>query len=320
MQKLWNRLVEELEADRQVFLALVTESSKGSPGTAQSSLLLTKNGEQTGTIGGGLMEQELLRTGQQALRDGAFDTRLQTLHHQNSNRPDASGLICGGSQSNLLTLVNPTELCVAKSVVESLNSNKPGILSLSPEGLSFEPNRKSTQMLWVERMEKSWSVCFSTFNRRRIAIFGGGHCGAALAHQMESLNYSVSILDPRRDLFTLSSFNQGQIYHSKNFEMAASLIDHPEITFAVVLAPSYPEDVNALSGILRRSFPYIGVMGSPSKIKKIEESLYAMGFDQEDWNRITAPTGIPIESDTPEEIAVSISAQILHEAHKLGLK
>ena len=137
---------------------------------------------------------------------------------------------------------------------------------------------------------------------------------------MKSLNYAISILDPRRDLFTLSSFDKKYVFHPQGFESAASLINYPEMTFTVVLAPSYPEDVNALSGILRHSFPYIGVMGSPSKLKKIEESLYAMGFDQEDWNRITAPAGIPIESDTPEEIAVSISAQILHEAHKLGLK
>jgi xanthine dehydrogenase accessory factor len=320
MLKLWNRLVEELEADRHVFLALVTESSKGSPGTAQSSLLLTENGEQIGTIGGGLMEQELLRTGQQALRDGEFETKLQTLHHQKSDRPDTSGLICGGSQSNLLTLVSPTQLPIAKSFTKTLNADEPGVLTLSHKEWHFEPGRKSCQAIWTKESKGDWQICLSALNRRRIAIFGGGHCGAALARQMESLNYVISILDPRRDLFTLSSFDHTQIFHPQEFESAASLIAHPEMTFAIVLAPSYPEDVNALSGILRHPYPYIGVMGSPAKIKKIEESLYALGFDQKDWNRITAPAGLPIESDTPEEIAVSVSAQILYKAHKLGLK
>jgi xanthine dehydrogenase accessory factor len=75
-----------------------------------------------------------------------------------------------------------------------------------------------------------------------------------------------------------------------------------------------------LSGILKHPFPFIGVMGSRAKLNMISESIRDAGFGDEYWQRITAPVGLPIESDTPEEIAVSISAQILGESRRLSFR
>jgi xanthine dehydrogenase accessory factor len=61
-------------------------------------------------------------------------------------------------------------------------------------------------------------------------------------------------------------------------------------------------------------------MGSSAKIAKIQEGLCSLNFDHQDWGRVTAPTGLSIDSDSPEEIAVSIAAQILKEANRLDLK
>jgi xanthine dehydrogenase accessory factor len=59
-------------------------------------------------------------------------------------------------------------------------------------------------------------------------------------------------------------------------------------------------------------------MGSPSKLKRIHDELLDQGFGEADLNRLTAPVGLPIESDTPEEIAVSIAAQILQSSKQLA--
>lgn len=320
MLSVWKTLVDELEAGRRAFMVLVTDSTKGSPGTAGCFLLLTESGKQLGTIGGGVMEQSLLRTGRDALVRGVFTRKIQTLYHREASESQASGLICGGSQTNLLALVEPTELPIMKSIVESMISHTPGVLTISLESWEFESGRESAKAIWVDEVEGRWRVCVSTFNRRRVAIFGGGHCGAALVRQMRCLNYAITLVEPRQKLFTLSNLDDARILQPQKYAAAASLIDHPEKTFAVVLTASFVEDVDALSGILRCPFPYIGTMGSAPKLEKICESLFTMGFDEKDWDRITAPAGMAIESDTPEEIAVSISAQILHEAHGLGLK
>jgi xanthine dehydrogenase accessory factor len=165
-----------------------------------------------------------------------------------------------------------------------------------------------------------WRVHLSTHNRKRIAIFGGGHCGAALARQMVRLGFLVILIESRADLFTLDSLQQVTVLNTDTFAAGAALVNYPELTFVVVLTPSAKQDIDALSGTLNYPFPFIGVMGSRAKINMIRESIQNIGFGDEHWQRVTAPVGLPIESDTPEEIAVSISAQILDESRKLGLR
>jgi len=324
MLKIWKRLASELRAQRRVFFVLVIDSSKGSPGKAGCMLLLTETGVQVGTIGGGCMEKELLRTGRDALASGSFRTLVQTLVHHKTDDSNASGLICGGSQSNLIALVSPRQLPAVQSVVDCLVAGNSGVISITADSWYCEPDLEISHSILYEESADSWHVKLSVLNRRRIAIFGGGHCGAALARQMKLLDYAVTIIEPRKELFTLEPFqtkNCGpRIIHSENFAAGASLVDHPEKTFAVILTPSYHDDVNALGGILRYPFPYIGVMGSPAKIAKIREGLCSLNFDLQDWRRVTAPTGLSIDSDSPEEIAVSIAAQILKEANRLELK
>ena len=137
---------------------------------------------------------------------------------------------------------------------------------------------------------------------------------------MVRLGFSVNVIEPRAGLFTLDGIRQVTVLETDTFAAGAALVNHPEITFAVVLTPSATQDIAALSGILNYPFPFIGVMGSRAKINMIRTSLQESGFDDECWQRINAPVGLPIASDTPEEIAVSISAQILNESRALGLR
>ena len=85
----------------------------------------------------------------------------------------------------------------------------------------------------------------------------------------------------------------------------------------MVMTPSFSDDVDALTSLLPLPFPFIGVMGSPAKLKKIREELKIRNFGHEDWSRVTAPVGLAINSDTPEEIAVSIAAQILQKTNQV---
>lgn len=319
MQTIWPELVAELEAGRRVFLALVVDSTRGSPGTPASALLVTEAGKQSGTIGGGCMEQGLFQHARDVLRKGRYTARLSRLEHRNTGQEDASGLICGGSQTNLLAVIDPSHLAIAKTVADNFRNDRAGVLSISAETWTFETDRQSPRSVWMEQTSE-WQVHLSTHNRKRIAIFGGGHCGAALARQMVRLGFSVILLEPRTDLFTLDSMQQVTVLNTDTFAAGAALVNYPEMTFVVVLTPSAKLDVDALSGILNYPFPFIGVMGSRAKLNMIRKSIQDAGFGDEYWQRITAPVGLPIESDTPEEIAVSIAAQILNESRELGLR
>lgn len=319
MQSIWNKLRVELEAGKRAFLALVVESTRGSPGTPLSALMMTEEGKQSGTIGGGCMEQDLILVAQEALQKNDYGTRISRLEHRNTGKIDASGLICGGSQTNLLAVLDPSYLSIVKKVAEHYTNDRPGVLSISADIWTFTEGKQSSRPLWLEQSNQ-WQVHLATRNRKRIAIFGGGHCGSALARQMIRLGFQVTLIEPRADLFTLDNMPQVTVLKTDTFAAGAPLINYPEISFAVVLTPSALQDIDALTGILKHPFPFIGVMGSRPKIEMIRKSIQDIGFGDQYWHRIAAPVGLPIESDTAEEIAVSIAAQILQESRRLGLR
>jgi xanthine/CO dehydrogenase XdhC/CoxF family maturation factor len=151
-------------------------------------------------------------------------------------------------------------------------------------------------------------------NPRRIAIFGGGHCGQALARQMSLVGYDALLLETRAAVLPAdaAALGAGVVVRVVNdFREAAATVPRPEQTVAVVMTTDFPNDVRALEGALRQPFPFLGVMGSPAKITEIRARLPALGFSETDLERLVAPVGLPIGSRTPPEIAVSVAAQIL---------
>ncbi len=96
-----------------------------------------------------------------------------------------------------------------------------------------------------------------------------------------------------------------------------ALIPFPNLTCVVVMTTDFPSDVRALLGVVSVPFPFIGVMGSSAKIAQIFQELRQAGVSETVLSRLYAPVGLPIGSHTPEEIAISVAAQILQERDNL---
>ena len=319
MLSFWNKIHQELLADRYLFLACVVGHRKGSPGTVRSQLLYTQSGEQLGTIGGGAMEVRMIQEAESVLRTGKLEPTLETLVHQLTDDDTASGLVCGGSQTLIKLVLDSRYLSIVESVLEKLQNDQPGSLNISKHGLEMIEEDLKKPSVSLNYVDDDWRVEFGLLNRRRVLIVGCGHCGAALAKQMDLLGFQISVDEPREDLYTIQELPGAVVRRSVEFKKAGEGIEHARLTFAVVMTPSYPDDVDTLSNLLTFPFPYIGVMGSPAKLKKIKEALMDRGFSESDWSRVVAPAGMPIESDTPEEIAVSVAAQILEKANTVAL-
>ena len=165
-----------------------------------------------------------------------------------------------------------------------------------------------------------WTVKLELLNRKRIAIVGCGHCGNALARQMDFLDYDVTIMDPREEVLNSKSLPEGIEKHQVSYAEAGDLIARKKLTFVVVMTPSYPDDVDAVETLLSHPFPFIGVMGSPVKLVRIKKELGNRGISKAEIERLVAPVGLDIDSDTPQEIAVSIAAQILLKSRQEGLR
>ncbi len=320
MSDFWQSLADHLRRGRRVFLALVADNTRHSPGTVGARLLVADNGETLGTIGGGVMERDVVARAAEVLGRDQRLAELRTLHHRKTGGPDPgewerSGMICAGSQTNLYLLCCPeTDAGTVAKLASWIAAGRSGTLRIDAQGMSLaaEAPDLTRPQRRLRRGGEDWLYEEELLNRRRLAILGGGHCALALARVMSPLGYDVLAFEgPQKEPAAELPDYVRSVEKVSDFRDAGARIDHPELTWVVVVTSDFPSDVRALAGALPRPFPFLGVMGSAAKIREIGHRLRQEGITGDDLARLTAPVGLPIGSDTPEEIAISIAAQIL---------
>ena len=311
----WKKVLSLLKEEQKVFLAMVVDHTIHSPGTTGAKLLVTENKEMMGTIGGGIMEYELVNRAQEILSNKNFIPEIHTLNHNKFGSGEQSGMICAGKQTNLYYVCEPEkDRKTVDEMVQVLSESQPAILSISLEGLSLQKQKLQNHdfQYWFTQSENNWHYQEQLKNFNRIAIIGGGHCSLALSRVMNNLGYDVVAFDTRGNISTLDQNNfavSRQIID--DYKKAAPQINLPEKTNIVIMTTDVASDVRGLLGVLDNSFPFIGIMGSENKISEIKKRLKAEGIDDQQLSQITAPVGLPMVSNTPEEIAISIAAQLL---------
>lgn len=317
MINFWSNLLHQLQNNHQVFLALVTHHTKGSPGTTGAKMFISETGAIQGTIGGGIMEYQIVERAKKILQQQKFTPEIQTLYHRSSGEGEKSGLICGGSQTHLYYLCRPqVETETIKKVVSLLKRDISGSLYLQPEGMSVEEqavNLTQPQILLTQKSGR-WVYEEQLFNRQKIAIIGGGHCSLALSRVMSQLGYQVLVFE-RKSKVTTSTKNiyAGSLKIVEDYQAVGTLIPFPHLTCVVMMTTDFSSDISGLLGVIFLPFPFIGVMGSRAKIAQIFQKLQQTGVREEVLSHLYAPVGLDIGSHTPEEIAISVAAQILQE-------
>jgi len=311
----WKKVLSFLKKEQKVFLAMVVDHTIHSPGTTGAKLLVTENKEMMGTIGGGTMEYELVNRAQEILLNENFTPEIHTLNHNKFGSGEQSGMICAGKQTNLYYVCEPEkDRKTVDEMVQVLSESQPAILSISLEGLSLQKQKLQNHdfQYCFTQSENNWHYQEQLKNFNRIAIIGGGHCSLELSRVMNNLGYDVVAFDTRENISTLDQNNfaiSRQIID--DYKKAAPQINLPEKTNVVIMTTDVASDVRGLLGVLDNPFPFIGVMGSENKISEIKKQLKAEGIADQQLSRITAPVGLPMVSNTPEEIAISIAAQLL---------
>ena len=316
----WAKLHHNLYKNKKVFLALVASHTQGSPGTTGAKLWISETGEICGTIGGGIMEYKLIDRAKEILKQETFTPEIQTLYHRASGFGEKSGMICSGSQTNLYYLCHSSrDRETIEKVVSLIEQDISGSLSIDASGMSVEEKTVNLDQPAIQLIQESgsWRYEEQLLNRQRIAIIGGGHCSLALSRVMSQLDYEVLVFDTRDEVSTLTQNNYARsVKIVKDYQAVGALIPFPQITCVVVMTTDFPSDIRAMLGVTSLPFPFIGVMGSHAKIAKIFEQLQQAGISENALSRIHAPVGLPIGSHTPEEIAISIAAQILQERNQ----
>ncbi|MBN1634395.1 MAG: XdhC family protein [Ignavibacteria bacterium] len=141
-------------------------------------------------------------------------------------------------------------------------------------------------------------------------IIGGGHCGNALSELAHKTGFSIIILDNREDLSKMIK----HIYVDVNVIDYNNIINYimfSENIYIVIMTHSHQYDEFVLEKIINKEYKYLGMIGSREKVKTIFDNLIKKGFEKELVRNVFSPIGFDIGSHTPEEIAVSVIAQII---------
>ncbi len=144
-----------------------------------------------------------------------------------------------------------------------------------------------------------------------LLIIGAGHVGRAVAHLAYWLGYRVLVSDDRPEFCNPEVIPEAAEFFPLPFEELTDQIEITPWTYVVLTTRSVDIDVPGLPKILDTPAAYIGVIGSKRRWETTRQQLEDRGVSNEKIARVQSPMGIEINAETPEEIAVSIMAEII---------
>ncbi|MCB6581272.1 XdhC family protein [Blautia faecis] len=145
----------------------------------------------------------------------------------------------------------------------------------------------------------------------RLVIFGGGHVSQPTAHLGKMLGFHVTIMDDREYFVTKERFPEADQLVYGDFKELDKYITPYDNTYYVILTRGHIGDADCLRRLLHRPYEYLGMIGSKNKVRITRENLLKEGYTLEQLDEVHAPIGIPLGGQLPEEIAVSIMAEII---------
>lgn len=144
-----------------------------------------------------------------------------------------------------------------------------------------------------------------------LIVFGGGHIAKPLVEFGTKLGFLVTVIDDRPTFANKSRFPEAEKVICESFEKCFNFINLNKATFVVIVTRGHRHDMDCLKQVLMHKTAYVGMIGSKRRVKSVMEILLSEGYSQESLDKINAPIGLDIGAITPEEIAVSIIAQVI---------
>jgi len=304
----WTLAAAALRAGQPAALLCVVRSAGSSPGRQGFKMTVTAEAV-AGSIGGGIMEHKWVELARQRLRAGDYAPLLRPQIHRREAPADRSGMMCAGEQEVLLWPLRPVDLLTVAAIETAQQTLSGGAWDVSAAaGLRLA--REAPAGFYSYQPGPAWHYCEQLGFRDQLTIVGGGHVSLALSQLASNLEFEITVLDDRADLPTLDA-NYFAHYRQRIASYETLAVAPGPRRYVVVMTVGYRTDAVALRQLLGRNYAYLGVMGSTTKVAELRRLLAEEGFEAADLARLRGPIGVPINSRTPEEIAVSIAAELI---------
>jgi xanthine dehydrogenase accessory factor len=245
--KLLGLVSREVSEGRMGVLCTVVEEVGSSPRSRGASMWVRPDGSIAGTVGGGLLEHQVIQRALEMLKTGEGCATFK----KNLNAPD--GMVCGGEVTVYLEVLG---------------------------------------------------------NEERLVIFGAGHVGKAIGDLAHFLGFSVVVWDEREEFANPERFPYGEV-HPVSLGEFMSRFSGGSRTYVVICTRGHALDGEVVRLTDGLEAAYIGLIGSRSKLGVLKANLLKEGVSEAHFDRIFKPIGLPIKAETPEEIALSVMAEIV---------
>lgn len=329
MQRILDRLIESLADGQQAVLCAIVRNHGSAPRTSGARMLVLADGATSGSVGGGAVE-------------GACQARAAELFHDpvpfaelnfalDASAAAEQGMVCGGKVSVLLHRVGPEMLAFFQRLQDRYRRGaKPFLLTvlpadgLPPRLLLFCPgeNDDLPAGLEAEILGKSRRTPFLVTHQGRevfvepmihpgrVHLVGAGHVALAAAGIAAFVGFEVVVMDDRPDFANSARFPQASLVRVlPSFADCLGRLSADD--YVIIVTRGHLHDREVLAQALRSGAGYIGMIGSRKKRAAVYESLRREGFTDAKLDRVHCPIGLAIGADTPEEIGLSIVAELV---------
>lgn len=324
-----------LQRGEPAVLMTVVSRQGSAPRGAGTRALLTADG-LLGTVGGGLLEAQALELARRSLRDGR-----SACHRCVMDGSSEADMICGGSMEVLCEALQPAQAALFAAAQAALEACIPGIWQVDlPEG--GQPRRS----LWLERLpdtvaadtpgllaaagslteslarHKGHPALEDVPGGRRyvealdsppvLLLCGGGHVSLEVATLAHACGFVVDVADDRAEFATPLRFPMARHCHVlPAFAHLVSACGVGRRHYVAILTRGHSFDRQVLEQVLPSGAAYIGMIGSRTKRDSIYAALRRQGVSEAALAAVYCPIGLPVGADSPQQIAVSIVAELL---------
>jgi xanthine dehydrogenase accessory factor len=300
--------VDWLEQGFRPVLVTVAKTWGSSPRPVGSLLLMREDGQLSGSVSGGCVEDDLV----QRYRDGQLGATFPTLIDYGINRQEATrlGLPCGGRLELLLEQLDST--AQLQTLLDKIKANElvARRVCLTTGEVSLHPASVDDDFFCSD------TTLGKTFGPRwQLLLIGAGHLSEYVAQIALMMNYHVIICDPRESDSDKSVFDGCAIVNSMPDDAVRTWANHARCIVVALTHDPKLDDMALFDALSSPAF-YVGAIGSRLNCEKRRGRLKTLGVTAQQLQGLRAPVGLPIGSHSPPEIAVSIMAEITKLRHQ----
>jgi xanthine dehydrogenase accessory factor len=328
-------IIHTLQRERRVMLATIISTTGSTPASAFSKMLVTEGGTRlTGTVGGGCVEADVLRAASKL----HTENRAAILTFHLNEDEYVQGLICGGSLDVLIEPIDATAIPLFQRLHARSEQGEDSVLAtmISENGTIVSKDlldAHNTSTGWKEveipDLFEELRKCLHRHQTRRIKlegaevllepiagtpsliIYGGGHVSKFISHAATMAGFLVTIVDDRPEYANARRFPEAKETLALDSSRAFDTLRINPSTYVVIVTRGHRYDEEILERAVYTDARYIGMIGSRRKVLTTYERLIERGVAPEQLKRVHAPMGIEIGSATPEEIGISVVAELI---------